>query len=219
MGHATGDSRAVAGNHTTFDRRICSLGGFLRDVGWSLGHLGQVRRAMRLDKGFGKRIFLAVTQVNGCRYCAYVHARTALAAGLSQEEIARLLSGEFGEVPPAKAVGIAFAQHYAETAGKVDPSAWDRLAAVYGPDTAQDILVSIRLITLGNLWGNTLDALLYRFRGQPAPGSNPFSELAVVLIGVVGGGVGAVVGGVVIAATKLVLRSPVRRGDPDGSPL
>lgn len=191
------------GSERTFNRRLYSLSGFLGDVGWALSHLGQVRRAMRLDKAFGKRIFLAVTRVNGCRYCAYVHARTALAAGLAPDEVARLLAGEMGEVPPAEAVALAFAQHYAETAGRVDPAAWDRLVEVYGPPTAEAILVNIRLITMGNLWGNTLDAFLFRFRGQAAPGSNPASELLVVLIGVAGGLVGGLVGGL-IAGGRMV---------------
>lgn len=34
---------------------------------------------------------LAVTQVNGCRYCSYVHARMALQAGLSEQEIRTVL--------------------------------------------------------------------------------------------------------------------------------
>ena len=37
------------------------------------------------------------------------------------------------------------------------------------------------MITFGNLYGNTFDAFLYRLKGMPAPGSNPFSEVGVIL--------------------------------------
>jgi AhpD family alkylhydroperoxidase len=36
---------------------------------------------------------LAVTAVNQCRYCSYAHARMALLAGLSTEEIQALNDG------------------------------------------------------------------------------------------------------------------------------
>ncbi|NCP16180.1 hypothetical protein GW866_03945 [bacterium] len=41
------------------------------------------------------------------------------------------------------------------------------------------------MITFGNLFGNTFDALLSRLAGKPAAGSSVWSELGVILGGFV----------------------------------
>ena len=105
---------------------------------------------------------MAVTAVNGCRYCAYFHTRQALAEGVSQDEIARILSLELDQFPPEEAVALAFAQHWAETGGHPDPEAERRFRETYGPQVSDDIMNWIRMITMGNLMGNSWDALLYR---------------------------------------------------------
>ncbi|HCJ10637.1 MAG TPA: alkylhydroperoxidase [Clostridiales bacterium] len=172
-----------------FDKRIFSLRSFLGAVGEMVRCHREVREAVkagRVDKAFAERIMLAVTRVNGCRYCTYAHSRAALREGVSQEELNRLMAGDFKAVPQDQVVALHFAQHYAETEGRTDPEARRTLVETYGEDKARDILTYIRLITVGNLYGNTFDALLSRFAGRPAPGSNPFSEVAVVLLGAAG---------------------------------
>ncbi len=52
-----------------------------------------------ISPAFRERLMLAVTAVNGCRYCSYFHTGEALKSGLSQEEISRLLSGESAAYP------------------------------------------------------------------------------------------------------------------------
>lgn len=51
---------------------------------------------------------------------------------------------------------------------------------------ARDILAYIRMITFGNLLGNTLDAFFSRLAGRPAPGSTLWDELGVLLLTAVG---------------------------------
>jgi len=138
--------------------------------------------AGRVDKAFAKRIVLAVTNVNGCRYCDYFHARNALELGIDEMELQQMYAGEFGDIPAEQTVAIAFAQHYAEQQGKPNPVAWQRLYSSYGPDTAQDIVAIIHMITIGNLLGNTGDALLLRLRGTPMPGSRLYNELGALLL-------------------------------------
>ena len=46
-----------------------------------------------------ERVMLAVTQVNHCTMCSFAHTQMALESGMSQEEIAMLLSGEYDRVP------------------------------------------------------------------------------------------------------------------------
>jgi hypothetical protein len=55
-----------------------------------------------------------------------------------------------------------------------------KLVETYGPETASHIRAHIRMITLGNLVGNTFDALLGRLRGQPTEGSSLGSEVATL---------------------------------------
>jgi AhpD family alkylhydroperoxidase len=118
-------------------------------------------RSGRVPRAFAEKIMLAVTQVNGCRYCAYGHTRTALKEGVSSEDIEKILAAELGDFPEEEAVALAFAQHWAETAGQPDPEAEHRFREYYGPVVSADILNWMRMINMGNLMGNTLDAILY----------------------------------------------------------
>jgi AhpD family alkylhydroperoxidase len=167
----------------TFDRRIYTWPVFRLAVRQVFGQMDDLKRAARggrVDKRFAEKLMLAVSRVNGCRYCAYGHTRAALAMGVPESELQRLMAGDLGSFPPHEAVGLAFAQHYAESQGQIDPSAWRRLVETYGEETAQDILPYLRMITFGNLYGNTFDALLSRLAGKPAPGSSLWSELGVL---------------------------------------
>jgi len=137
----------------------------------------------RLPRTLSEKIMLAVTRVNGCRYCSYAHARLALQAGVSEAELADLLAGEFDHIPPHEQTAILFAQHYAEQGDRYDAGAWQKLAETYGADAARDMLVHIRLITFANLYGNTFDALLERLRLRPAAGSRFLEEIAVLAAG------------------------------------
>lgn len=167
-----------------FQKRIYTLPAFLNSAADIFNQLDEIRAAARggrISRTFAEKIMLAVTQVNGCRYCSFGHSRAALAAGVTEEELQYLLAGEIGEFPPVEATALAFAQHYAESGGRPDPEAWQCLVNTYGGPAAQDILIYIRMITIGNLYGNTLDALLSRLSGLPAPRSSLFSELSVLL--------------------------------------
>ncbi|MDX9991200.1 MAG: carboxymuconolactone decarboxylase family protein [Anaerolineales bacterium] len=168
----------------TFNKRIYSLPAFREAVREIISHFDELRaafRAGRIGKAFAEKIMLAVTQVNGCRYCSYGHSRAALAAGVSEAELQQLLQGEIGGFPEQEAVALAFAQHYAESGCQPAPASVQRLVDYYGDETARDIRAYLRMITFGNLLGNTFDALLSRLKGKPAPGSRLRDELGVVL--------------------------------------
>ncbi len=172
-----------------FFKRLYTPHSLLQDFRDILAHFHEFRSAVRgkrVSKAFAEKIMLAVTAVNGCRYCSYGHAKTALASGVSQEEVDLLLSGEVGHASPEEAPALFFAQHYAESNGYPDPEMMQKLVETYGQDKARDILAHIRMITLGNLSGNTFDALLSRLRGRPAEGSSMGSELATLALLVLG---------------------------------
>ena len=168
---------------TAFSKRIYTFPTFRTDVCHIFDHIDEIRQASRsgrVDKAFAEKLMLVVSSVNGCRYCCYGHSKAALAAGVSEEELQSLLALELGDFPAHEAVALAFAQHYAESKCQPDPAAWQRMVDAYGEETAMDILAYLRMITFGNLMGNTFDALLSRVTGRPAPGSSLVGELGVL---------------------------------------
>jgi len=169
-----------------FSKRICTPRSLLWDSRNILTHFPDFRsavRSRRISKAFSEKIMLAV---NGCRYCSYGHAKSALVSGVSQEEVDLLLGGEIGHVAPDEAPALFFAQHYAESGDRPDPEMVQKLVQTYGQEKARDILAHIRMITFGNLSGNTFDALLSRLRGRPTEGSSLGSELATLALLVLG---------------------------------
>lgn len=119
-------------------------------------------RGETLDPAFRERLMLAVTEVSGCRYCRYAHARAALTAGLDQAEVRELGTGSVHGSPPEQVPALLYAQHWAETEAHPDPEARRRIVETYGPEQTGAIEAALRLIRVGNLAGNTGDYLLNR---------------------------------------------------------
>jgi AhpD family alkylhydroperoxidase len=120
-----------------------------------------VARGRRVAPDLRERLMLAVTEVNGCRYCSWVHTRAALAAGVSDQEVRELVGGEIGAAPEAERPALIYAQHWASTDARPEPEPRGRVVEIYGERTVQDYELAMRLIRVGNLWGNTLDFGLY----------------------------------------------------------
>lgn len=152
---------------SVFPRRYyASLRQFLADAAWLFRHRAQLRQArVMLSPAFRERLMLAVTAVNRCRYCSFAHTRMALAAGVSNAEIAQILDLAFSDCPPDEAPALAYAQHWAETDAAPDPAARERLLCEYGVIRAEAIEAVLRMIRVGNLLGNTFDYLLFRLSG------------------------------------------------------
>jgi hypothetical protein len=83
-------------------------------------------------------------------------------------------------VPSEAADVLAFARAYAVTRGHPHPDLIDRLSAQYGARTARDLTTFVRLATMGVLMGNTLDAVVMRAIGLPAPGTTLGQELRIL---------------------------------------
>ncbi|MCS6841417.1 MAG: carboxymuconolactone decarboxylase family protein [Roseiflexus sp.] len=147
-----------------FPRRYyASLRQFLADIAWLLQHRAHLRQTRAvLSPAFRECLMLAVTAVNRCRYCSFAHTRMALAAGVSNAEIAQILDQTFSACPPDEAPALAYAQHWADTDAAPDPAARERLFCEYGVLRAHAIETVLRMIRVGNLLGNTFDYLLFR---------------------------------------------------------
>lgn len=125
----------------------------------------EIRAVMRhnlLSPAFRERLMLAVTAVNGCRYCSYFHAREALVTGISQEDVELLLSGVVEHCPEEEVAAVLYAQHWAESDAHPDPEARQKLAEIYGDEITAAIELTLAIIRMGNLAGNTWDYFLYR---------------------------------------------------------
>jgi len=119
-------------------------------------------RGGSIDAAFRERLMLAVTAVNGCRYCSYGHAKRALVEGISDQEVAALQVGDLENSPAEELPALLYAQHWAETKGDPDAIARGRVIDRYGEDTVSQIELILRMIQMGNLLGNTMDYVLYR---------------------------------------------------------
>ena len=111
---------------------------------------------------FRQRLMMAVTEVNGCRYCSYYHSKLALKAGISNEELDSLLSGDLDDSPSKEKLALLYAQHWTENNGKPDSDFEAKLVDQYGFEKAELINLAIRTINFGNLAGNTFDFILYK---------------------------------------------------------
>jgi AhpD family alkylhydroperoxidase len=164
-----------------FDRRIFTPRILLEDIWFLFTHVPQMIGMMfnkDISKAFIEKTMSVVTAVNGCVYCAWFHAKQAVVSGLSEEEIKNLMSLQFkADASDYELAVLLFAQHYAETNRDPDEEMTDRFLDDYGEKTANDILLIIRMISFGNLLGNTFDAFLSRVKGMPAEDSKPLFEM------------------------------------------
>jgi AhpD family alkylhydroperoxidase len=138
---------------------------FFADLCFPFRHRKQLSALKSKDlisPAFRERLMLAVTAVEGCRYCSYLHTRQALKSGITQEEIGQLLSGDTDACPKEEGLAVIYAQHWAESSASPDPEAVLKLKETYGIEKAEAIDLMLRMIRLGNLTGNTFDYLLYR---------------------------------------------------------
>ncbi|HME53714.1 MAG TPA: carboxymuconolactone decarboxylase family protein [Candidatus Lokiarchaeia archaeon] len=169
-----------------FPKRSYTFRIFFRDFNRAIQNLGSIRETMRsgtISHKFAEHVMLAVTAVNGCRYCSWVHARMALEAGCTTKEIAGILTSDSGAIASDEAIAIAFAHHYADSCGNPERFALLRLVKAYGLQKSRDILNSIYLITIGNYMGNTLDAFRSRLHGIPPSRGSLLFEFLVFVIG------------------------------------
>lgn len=134
-----------------------------------------------ISKAFQERIMLAVTEVNGCKYCNYFHTSLAMKEGISKAEIRAMRTGKTSDMPEDEALAFMYAQHYADTGGKPDQESRDRLGSYYGNEKARAIEASIRTIMAGNIYGIAVDGLMRRFKGKKMKDSKLFYELGIVM--------------------------------------
>ena len=123
-------------------------------------------RGERIAPAFAEKIMLAVTGVNDCTYCSYSHTRSALARGVDEAEIKKLLSGDVGDFETDEATALVYAQHWADTGGQVDPDARRRMVETYGEKKTVTIETFIKMVSFGNMCSNTVEAAKHGVTGD-----------------------------------------------------
>jgi AhpD family alkylhydroperoxidase len=168
-----------------FTRNIYTSKTFWQDMKFMASHRKLIKQTMQdLDQAFVEKIMTVVTAVNGCRYCSWFHARQAVSSGISQEEVQQMMKLQFqADASEEDLMALLYAQHYAETRRNPSPEMIEKLIEAYGPEKAEEIQIVIRMITFGNLSGNTFDAFLSRLKGIKAEDSSPFFEFVFFLFG------------------------------------
>ena len=146
-------------------------------------YMSKAKRKGEMTSEFIERVMLAVTEVNGCPLCSYAHTKMALEAGMSNEEIHKMLSGVMEDVPEEDLQAVMFAQHYADTRGNPSKESWDRVVESYGMVKAKGILGAIGGIMMGNALGIPWGSFFNRFKGEPDERSSLGYELGVIVIG------------------------------------
>jgi len=163
-----------------FDKKIFTARLFLSDIGFLFLNFPGIILAFRnkkITRAFIEKIMTVTTAVNACVYCSWFHAKQALESGISEEEVKNLMNLQFqADVHETELMALLYAQHFAETNRKPGPEMTKKLFDFYGDETARHIILFIRTIFFGNLYGNTWDAVLSRCKGSPAENSNILFE-------------------------------------------
>ena len=167
---------AVSGSPRGFG----SPGEFAGDVAAVIrraGPLAAVFLRGRLDGRERERIMLAVSRVNACRGCTFVHQRWALRAGVSAEELEAIELGELAALDDRSRAVVAYATALAEHRFRqVPPDDVAAAAALHLSPTGRSAVEAVaRLMALANLSANTAEAIFASLvaararRSQQAP--------------------------------------------------
>lgn len=154
-----------------FPRRTAtpaSLAPWLLEIGLQLpGLLSSYTRPNVLDARTRERVILAVTEVNGCRYCAWIHGNWSDFLG---EGISRLDADE---------AVLTYARACADAGAPLDPA--PLLERGLPAASVQAVRATVAQIEVSNLVGNTVDGLIARLtRKRPLNPVAALQELAVV---------------------------------------
>jgi AhpD family alkylhydroperoxidase len=121
-----------------------------------------------MDPRTREQVILAVTEVNGCRYCAWIHGSWAD------------YLGELEDPADALEALLTYARASAEAGTPLDPTA---LEGTLPADVIASLRATVAQIEVANLVGNTVDGLLARAtRRRPLDPVRAAGELATVAL-------------------------------------
>lgn len=130
-----------------------------------------------------EKVMLAVTSVNDCRYCSWVHTGLALESGVDLAELQQMLDQtSFGTLEGREAVAVLFSKHFADTRRQPSAEAEAALARHWNAEERAEIMAYIHAIYFANLSGNSMDAWLARLRGVRVEEGDALAEAIAALL-------------------------------------
>lgn len=119
-----------------------------------------------LDPALRERVMVAVSRVNSCRGCAFVHERWAGRAGVSAADLEAIGLGEIGELDARDRVAVAYAAALAEARFRrpVDPELAAAAAEHLSPPEIAAVEAVARAMAVANLTVSTTEELAGRCR-------------------------------------------------------
>lgn len=174
-------------NKKYFNKRTYTFRSFIKDISSLISYkINMKPKKDKISSLFSERIMMSVTAVNGCTICNWFHTKLALEIGMSPKEIADIGQLEFSnsEIPDYEKTALIFAQHYAETKGNPSIIALERVISFYGIEVTKSIILNIKLITIGNLYGNSVAAFESRIiHKSPSKNGSFLFELFIFILG------------------------------------
>jgi len=178
--------------------RVYTVRELLQDLKWVLTRfkaLWAIWVGRRMSPALREQVIVAVAQTNSCRMCEHAHARQALAAGVTDAELAAL--EDMDEEAFDRATWLAVAYARSRTKADFAPGEGDDLEAAViealGPQTCRDVEDVARVMTVANRIANTLNALPARRRGNPVPESRLADELVINVLFLPGAWLGTII--------------------------
>jgi AhpD family alkylhydroperoxidase len=115
-----------------------------------------------------ERVMVAVSRVNSCRGCTFVHERWATRAGVSSDDLDAIGLGDLGALDGRSRAAVAYAAARAETRFREPVSAdlASHAASNLTPDELAAVDAVARAMTLANLSANTAEELVDRLRSR-----------------------------------------------------
>jgi AhpD family alkylhydroperoxidase len=167
---------ATAAASISSPRTFASAAEWARDVvgvAQHSGPLGAVYLRGRLDATLRERVMVAVSRVNACGGCTFVHQRWALRAGVTSEDLEAIGLGDLAALDERNRAAVVYASALAEgrfrrpiapdiTAGAAEHLTVDEMSAIEAV---------ARLMALANLSVSTAEAIAARARRRTVNGS------------------------------------------------
>ena len=120
----------------------------------------------RVDDALRERVMLAVSRVNACRGCTFVHTRWALRSGVTPAELDAIGLADLGRLDRRSRAAVVYATALAETRFR-SPARPDVAAAVTAeltPAEIEAVEAVARMMAFANLTASTAEAMLGRLR-------------------------------------------------------
>lgn len=168
-----------------FRKRVYDVKGFVSDAAALLPRLAEIKAIQSgssIEPALREEIMVTVARANECRYCIFAHETAAREVGVTEHTLGSLAAGRLETADPERgsALSLAYARALAESRfGPVDPALEAEIVAVHGDDHRRLVETTARVMSVMNLAGNTVDALLSRLGGDPAPDSRLCDEIAL----------------------------------------